>query len=53
MDEKIKEAIQLLRDNGYIVKKLTPLMIEDSDECEASDGSKDCLGCSCSLCIIQ
>jgi len=33
MEENIKEAIKLLRSNGYIVKKWTRAMEEDSNEC--------------------
>lgn len=56
MEDKIKEAIKLLRDNGYIVKKWTPAMNRDADECERMDiegKSKDCIGCSCNVCLIQ
>lgn len=40
MDDKMKEAIQLLRDNDYIVKKFTKSMKKDADDCEASSLSK-------------
>lgn len=53
MERHIKDAIQLLRENGYIVKKLTDSMKKDSDECQLSVCEKDCLGCSCSVCIVQ
>lgn len=53
MDDKIKEAIKLLRENGYIVRKLSKTQQEDADECETLDGDKECFGCSCSVCIMQ
>jgi hypothetical protein len=53
MEDKIKEAIALLEQNGYIVKKITKRMQEDSKECEQSDEEKDCCSCSCSICIMQ
>jgi len=56
MDTKINEAIELLRENDYIVKKFTSRMQKDVDECKASEESgeeKDCMGCSCNMCIIQ
>lgn len=56
MEDKIKEAITLLRANGYVVKKWTPAMERDADECERMDiegQSKDCCGCACSVCLIQ
>ena len=34
MNEEIEQAIKLLQKNGYIVKKWTPAMEEDSKECE-------------------
>ena len=45
-----------LKRNGYVVKKWTKNMQEDSDECVALDEkgkSKDCAGCSCSVCLMQ
>ena len=33
MEEKINEAIKLLKANGYIVKKWTKSMKKDADEC--------------------
>ena len=55
-DEKkiaIKEAKKLLQENNYIVIKMTEQMDRDANECEASNGSKDCSECSCNLCVIQ
>lgn len=56
MEENIKEAIKLLRSNGYIVKKWTNAMEEDADECcemEERGESKDCCDCACSICLMQ
>jgi hypothetical protein len=52
-ENRIVEAIKLLRENGYIVKKFTKEMELDSDKCESSNGNKDCMGCACSVCIVQ
>ena len=52
-NEKIKEAIRLLRDNGYVVKKLSKTQKQDADECESCGFNGDCSSCSCSICIIQ
>lgn len=56
MDEKIREAKKLLRNNGYVVVKWTPSMEKDADECErmSMEGKmKYCCGCSCAVCLIQ
>jgi len=53
MEDKIKEAIKLLDQNGYVVKKITKTMQEDADKCEAMDFEGDCMGCSCSVCLMQ
>ena len=52
-EEKINLAIELLRENGYVVKKITQEMIKDSGECDESNCTKDCFECSCSVCIMQ
>jgi len=52
LEEKIQEAKELLRENGYTVRKLTKLMKEDLDECDRLEGDKDCSSCSCSICIV-
>ncbi len=50
MEERIKDAIELLRNNGYMVKKFTSKMDEDADSCvEARCG--DCMSCSCFVCM--
>lgn len=56
MNEEIKNAIKLLKNNGYIVKKWTRSMEEDANECEEMEEkgmSKDCCGCSCYVCLMQ
>lgn len=56
MSDSIDQCILHLRRNGYIVRKWTEDMQQDSDECVALDEkgkSKDCGGCSCSVCLIQ
>lgn len=53
MEDKIKEAIILLRGNDYAVMKLSPSQIEDMDDCEAQNFEKDCTGCSCSCCVVE
>lgn len=51
--EKIEDAINLLRENGYVVKKLTVGQLEDAKECEDCGFEGDCAFCRCSICIIQ
>ena len=56
IEEKIKDAIQLLTINGYIVKRYTKQMKKDSEECtdmSCKGECKDCVGCSCNICIVQ
>ena len=56
MEEEIAKAKKLLAENGYIVKKWTRSMEEDANECEEMEEkgmSKDCCGCSCSVCLMQ
>lgn len=52
MENNIKEAIRLLKENDYVVIKLTEEMKRDIDDCNESDCSKDCTCCSCNMCII-
>ena len=49
MEEKIKEAIELLRKNDYVVVKYDNKMHEDADKC-AETGYGDCSCCSCFIC---
>ena len=53
MDDKINEAIKLLRDNDYVVIRLSKSQRDDMAECEESDFEKDCTGCSCSCCVVD
>lgn len=56
MQDTISKCIAYLNRNGYIVRKWTKNMQQDSDECVALDEegkSKDCGGCSCSVCLLQ
>ena len=53
MENKIEEAIKLLHENGYVVKKMTKEMQEDADKCEEQGYKGDCMGCSCSVCLMQ
>ena len=51
--EEIETAINLLRENGYAVKKLTVGQLQDAKECEDCGFEGDCAFCRCSICIIQ
>lgn len=51
--EKIEDAINLLRENGYVVKKLTVGQLQDAKECEDCGFEGDCFFCRCSICIVQ
>lgn len=56
MEDEIAKAKQFLEKNGYVVKKWTRSMDQDADECVEMDEqgkTKDCCGCSCSVCLIQ
>lgn len=56
MEKEIKEAIELLRGNGYIVKTLTNAMKEDCAKCEQMQENgedMECFECACSICICQ
>lgn len=56
MNEEIKKAKKLLIENGYVVKKLTRSMELDANKCvemEEHGQSKDCCGCTCSVCLMQ
>ena len=49
MKDKIKEAIDLLRKNDYVVVKMTDRMNECADKC-AETGYGDCMDCPCFIC---
>ncbi|MDP4119277.1 MAG: hypothetical protein Q8873_08870 [Bacillota bacterium] len=51
IEESIEAAKKLLRERGYEVIKITECMQEAWNECCDSNGEKDCMGCSCSICI--
>lgn len=54
--DNVEQCITYLNRNGYIIKKWSKCMQADSDECLALDEkgkSKDCAGCSCSVCLMQ
>jgi hypothetical protein len=53
MEDKLKEAIDLLRENDYAVTKLSKSQIEDRKECGELEGDKECFGCSCSDCVVR
>jgi hypothetical protein len=53
VSNKIKEAKELLFENGYIVIKMTDQMKKDSDDCEVNGFEGDCSSCSCSICIME
>lgn len=56
MNEDIEKAKNLLENNGYVVQKWTRSMERDANECEEMETqgkSKDCCGCSCSVCLAQ
>jgi len=53
LEDKIQEAKKLLRENGYVIIKLTQAMKDDLDECDMLEGDKDCSSCSCSVCIVE
>ena len=49
-------AIKLLRENDYVVIKKSKSMLRDETECEemsCNGEDKDCLGCSCTVCIMN
>lgn len=54
--DKIKNAIQLLKNNGFKIIKLSERMQKDMKECNEMNSigkDKECLGCSCNICIMQ
>ena len=51
--EKISDAIELLRENGYFVGKITVAMERDWKMCEKQNYEGDCSCCSCSICMMQ
>jgi len=56
MNKEIQDAIKLLSDNGYIVKKFTKTMRDDCTKCEQMQEhgeDMECFDCACSICICQ
>lgn len=52
----VERCTEYLKKHGYIVLKFTKDMEKDFKECEEMDEngkSKDCCGCSCSVCLVQ
>lgn len=49
----IKEALEIVKKEGYIVIKPSQKQIKDSKECEESGCTKECIECSCSVCMMQ
>lgn len=53
---EISEMIAELRENGYVVKKVTPQMRDHSEECMEQDARGEginCYECACSICVMQ
>lgn len=53
MEDKIQEAIDLLRNNGYFVTKIP----DDDDLCGEAEfccrtGYGECLRCNCYVCLL-
>lgn len=56
MNDEIEKAKQFLMNSGYIVRKWTRSMETGANECNEMKEkglSKDCCGCSCSICLMQ
>lgn len=51
MDGNIDEAIRLLRQNGYFVKKIPAKLDKVSKEC-CDSGYGECVDCNCFACLI-
>lgn len=52
----ILKMIKEIEQKGYKVIKVTKSMEKDMDECvelEQKGETKECLGCSCSMCLMQ
>lgn len=52
-DLKIKEAKELLENEGYIIIMPSKIQLEDSRECEECGFEGDCFSCACSICLMQ
>ena len=51
MKDNMKNAIKLLKDNGYFVTKIPEKICHTANEC-CETGHGDCMNCSCYVCII-
>ena len=51
MEEEIKKAITLLKNNGYFVTKIPKNLCDNAKECSET-GHGECTDCSCFACII-
>ena len=47
VEKAVNEAIKLLHEKGYVVKKYTEEMRKDAGEC----ADKDCVSCACNDCL--
>lgn len=48
--DKINDAIRLLRNSGYVVRKYTQRMDNDADKCDGGD-EMSCIDCACFVCM--
>lgn len=56
VENETENCIKHLRDKGYSVVKITKCMQDDMNDCERCSGEgedKECMSCSCSICIMQ
>ena len=50
---ELKEALKIVKENGYIVIKPTKGQLEDMKMCDECGGNTDCLECRCNICLAQ
>lgn len=50
---ELKKALEIVKENGYKVIKLSKQQKEDMDICNKCGGNSDCLECSCNICLMQ
>lgn len=51
MEEKIIEAIKLLKENGYFVRKIPKDIGKTAEEC-CHSSCGDCMECKCFACML-
>lgn len=54
--DEIRNAINILEKEGFKVIKISSSMKRDMKECSEMNcigKDKDCMGCSCGICIMQ